>query len=115
MPFYCAYVTKTLILSDLSAHHSNWSYKTDRTELEVFDGMLEHNYSYFNNNQLTRLRLANGLLQKTSTDISFVIYDLATLFRWQVCKECLSSDHVVIKLSVTLNISRTTLKKEILK
>lgn len=98
--------SKSLILGDFNAHHTNWSYKTDRRGTLIFDSMLDNNIIYLNNGEPTRVRFVNGTLQQSAPDISFVSSDLATLFSWKVTNETLGSDHRIIKLSITIDIQR---------
>lgn len=89
----------SLIAGDFNAHHTNWSYKNDTRGLKIFDSALEYGYTSLNNGQVTRLRLVNGRLQKSSPDITFASADLAVNFNWNVISESLGSDHLVIKIS----------------
>lgn len=103
--------TKSLILGDFNAHHPNWSFKTDQRGAQIFDCMLDHNFVTMNNGSPTRIRLVNGLLQQSSPDVSFVSSDLATLLSWNVTNETLGSDHVIIKISFTMDLSRDVIRK----
>lgn len=103
--------SKSVILGDFNAHHSNWSNRMDRRGQQIFDSMLEYDFMYLNNGDPTRVRLVNGFLQQSSPDISFVSTDLATLFSWKITNESLGSDHLIIKLRININNQRQSIKK----
>lgn len=102
---------KTLILGDFNAHHTDWSYKTNRRGRLLHESMLDHSFISLNNGAPTRIRLVNGVLQESSPDISFVSSDLATSLSWKVTNESLGSDHLIIKISSTINIPLEFIKK----
>lgn len=71
---------KTLVLGDFNAHHSNWSYKTDSRGTQIFDSLIDNDLITLNDGRPTRVRLVNGVIQKSSPDISMVSSDLALKF-----------------------------------
>lgn len=93
---------KTLIAGDFNGHHSNWSIKTDSRGTQIMDSSLENGLISLNNCSPTRIKLVNGILQKTSPDISFATSDIAIKFDWKVLNENLGSDHLIIKLTITI-------------
>lgn len=103
--------TKTLIIGDFNGHHSNWSTKTDQRGIQIFDSTIEHGYYVLNNGDPTRLKLVNGVLQKTAPDISIVSSDISLFFDWRVTNESLGSDHLIVKLSTSFTSTSQCKKK----
>lgn len=102
---------KSVILGDFNAHHTNWSCRTDQRGFQIFDCMLDHNFISLNNGEPTRIRLANGCMQQSSPDVSFVSSDLGTFFTWKITNESLGSDHLIIKISGDLSLCRDVIRK----
>lgn len=94
--------SKCLIIGDMNAHHSLWSYKDDRRGDLIYTAMFENNYICLNDGSSTRVRMANSYLQKSSPDISFATTDIADQFVWRTINETLGSDHLIIKISCGL-------------
>lgn len=66
------------------------------------DSSLENSFISLNNCSPTRIKLVNGTLQKTSPDISFATSDIAIKFDWKVLNESLGSDHLIIKMTISI-------------
>lgn len=96
---------------DFNAHHVNWSCKNNSRGQRLLDASLEHNFVSLNTGEVTRAKLVNGYLQETSPDITFVTSDIAIYFKWQVTRENLGSDHLIIKYSMKFRSSRNVLKR----
>lgn len=103
--------SKTVLLEDFNGHHSNWSCKTDSRGLQIFDVLVDKNYITLNDGSATWMRMSNGVLQKSSPDISIVSSDIALNFKWSVTNETLGSDHLVIKYSTSFVSHLKNIKK----
>ncbi|GBP18007.1 hypothetical protein EVAR_16952_1 [Eumeta japonica] len=99
---FTLFSNNTLICGDFNGHHSNWSSRSDSRGEQLSDSSLENGYILLNDGSDTRVKLVNGVLQKTSPDISFVSTDIAVRFEWQVMNENLGSDHLMIKLNTNI-------------
>lgn len=93
---------KTIIGGDFNGHHGNWSTRLDARGGQLSDSSLENGHIYLNDGSPTRIKLVNGLLQKSAPDISFVSSDIAVNFEWQVINENLGSDHLFIRLNTSI-------------
>lgn len=93
--------SKTLILGDYNGHHSSWSTKTDQRGTHIFDSLIDHSFVTLNDGRPTRIKLINGILQKSAPDLSIVSSDLCLMFEWSVTNESLGSDHMIIKLKTS--------------
>ncbi|KAG7300559.1 hypothetical protein JYU34_014851 [Plutella xylostella] len=98
---------KTLIVGDFNGQHSSWAAKTDSRGSQLYDAMLDNNYISLNDGSPTRLKMVSGHLQKSSPDISFITTETSWKFHWKVLNESLGSDHLIIKMSSSLNESPT--------
>lgn len=87
---------KTIIAGDFYAHHSNWSRRADTRGSYLFDCLIDYNFVSLNDQSHTRIKLVDGILQKSSPDITFASADIALRFNWKVSNESLGSDHLVI-------------------
>ena len=94
--------SKTLILGDFNAHHTNWSYKIDTRGNQLFQSSLDNNFCILNDGSPTRFQLVEGNLRETSPHISFVSSDISLDFNWQVTNESLGSDNLIIKLTTNI-------------
>lgn len=105
---------KALILGDLNAHHTNWSYKTDTRGSQIHDALLESNFVILNDvTSYTRVKLVNNVLQTSSPDITLATHDIAIRLNWATTNENLGSDHLIIRVSTHLdrNIDYITLRR----
>lgn len=99
---------KTLIAGDLNGHHTNWSTKIDTRGGQIFDAMLENNFISLNDGTSTRVKLRNGIVQRSSPDLTLASTDIALKLNWTVLNESLGSDHLMIKITTSILKSRTT-------
>lgn len=99
---------KSIVLGDFNGHHSNWSSKTDPRGMQIFDSIMENNLVSLNDGRPTRIKIAGGRLQSSSPDISIASTDLAVKLKWNVTNESLGSDHLIIKVTIGINVPRTT-------
>ncbi|KAF9417095.1 hypothetical protein HW555_005714 [Spodoptera exigua] len=84
--------------SDLNAHHTNWSYKTDTRGSQIHDALLESNFVILNDaTSYTRVKLVNNVLQTSSPDITLATQDIAIRLNWATTNENLGSDHLIIR------------------
>lgn len=97
------YDKKTIVAGDFNGHHTSWSVKSDTRGNHLFDASMDKGLVSLNDGTPTRLRLVNGVLQKSAPDVTFTTADIAMKFYWKVTNESLSSDHLMIKLSSTLD------------
>lgn len=102
---------KSLIAGDFNGHHSNWSCKSDVRGEQLADSALDNGFIPLNNGAATRIKLVNGNLQQTSPDVTFVSSDIAVKFDWHVFNENLGSDHLIIKLKLTIPNNALLVKK----
>jgi hypothetical protein len=104
---------KSLILGDFNAHHNSSSCKTDCRGNQINNSLMDSNFVTLNNGNYTWMRLSNSTLQKSSPDISLASSDIAHKFDWMVLNETLGSDHLIIKLKISLspNISPFHIKR----
>ena len=107
--------SKTLILGDFNAHHSNWSNITNQRGNQVFDSMIDNNFIILNNGKSTRFKLVNSILQESTPDISMVSSDVGLQFNWNVSNDSLGSDHMMIKIATSNNFSPQLIKKRYFK
>lgn len=110
--FFALFPEKTLIGGDFNGHHSNWSYKTDVRGTQIADAALDNDYVPLNDGSVTRIKLVNGYLQKSSPDITFVSSDIACKFEWSVVNENLGSDHLMIKINSSLGYYQNNIIKK---
>ena len=103
--------TKTLILGDFNAHHVDWSYKTDTRGTQLYNSIVDSNFITLNDGNATRLQLVQGVLHKTSPDLSLVSSDIPFNFDWSVTNESLGSDHLIIKLCTSIQFNMNFIKK----
>lgn len=90
----------TIIAGDFNGHHSNWSFKCDSRGKQLYDSSMEHGFVSLNSKVSTRIKLVNGLTQKSSPDVTFVSTDIVLYLNWHLLNETLGSDHTIIKLSM---------------
>ena len=109
--FFSLSDSKTLFLGDYNGHHSNWSNKIDSRGTQILDVILDKNLFVLNDGTPTRFQLVNGNLRNSSPDISIITSDISMKFTWSVTKECLGSDHSIIKISSTIIVSPTICRK----
>lgn len=102
---------KTLIAGDFNGHHTNWSCKCDVRGSHLLDSSLEHGFTSINNGDPTRVKLVNGVLQKSAPDITFASCDIAIHFNWQVLSENFGSDHLIIKTAMNFNVDLNFISK----
>lgn len=102
---------KSIIAGDFNAHHTNWSFKNDSRGIQILDSAIESGFISLNDGSPTRTKLVNGVLQKSSPDITFVSSDIAIKFRWSVTNESLGSDHLIIKFTLNFERNYNTTKK----
>lgn len=96
----------SIIAGDFNGHHSNWSTKTDPRGRNIFDSAIENDFVSLNDGSPTRIKLVNGLVQKTAPDITFCSSNTALRYNWKTTNENLGSDHLILKIST--EISRPT-------
>lgn len=92
---------KTLVLGDFNGHHPSWSCKTDLRGTHIFDSLMDNNFISLNDCRPTRIKYVNGILQKSSPDISIASSDLALHLDWNVTNESLGSDHLIVKINIS--------------
>ncbi|CAH0729550.1 unnamed protein product, partial [Brenthis ino] len=109
--FFSLFNHKTIIAGDFNGHHPNWSSKEDTRGNQIFDSILENNFITINDGTDTRIKLVNGVIQKTSPDLTSVSTDLAFKFKWEVINENLGSDHMLIKVSTEIECPRKYTKR----
>ncbi|CAH0717509.1 unnamed protein product, partial [Brenthis ino] len=109
--FFSLFNHKTIIAGDFNGHHPNWSSKEDTRGNQIFDSILENNFITINDGTDTRIKLVNGVIQKTSPDLTSVSTDLAFKFKWEVINENLGSDHMLIKVSTEIECPRRYTKR----
>ncbi|CAK1553445.1 unnamed protein product [Leptosia nina] len=90
---------------DLNGHHTNWSTKVDVRGRYIFDSMIDKNFISLNDGSCTRIKLVNGLVQKSSPDVTLISADIALKFNWSVLNESLGSDHLMIKINTEMSRS----------
>ncbi|CAH2228625.1 jg6016, partial [Pararge aegeria aegeria] len=88
---------QSIIAGDFNGQHSSWSDRIDPRGNQLFDSCLQYGFISINDNSPTRIKLVNGLLQRSSPDITFCSSDIAVKMDWKVTNENLGSDHLVIK------------------
>lgn len=92
--------TETLILGDMNAHHCLWSNRSDGRGQLVYRTMFENDFMCLNDGSMTRIKLVNGILQKSAPDITFASVDIAHRLSWSVTNETLRSDHIMIEIKL---------------
>ncbi|XP_013183181.2 probable RNA-directed DNA polymerase from transposon BS [Amyelois transitella] len=102
---------RSIVAGDFNAHHTNWSTKIDTRGGQIYDSIIENDYCSLNNGTNTRVKLVNGLVQRSSPDISLISTDIALGFDWQVLNENLGSDHLAIKLRTNISANPNYKKK----
>lgn len=103
--------TQSIIAGDFNGHHSLWSYKNDRRGELIYKSMFENNFICLNDGNVTRLRFVNGVIQKSSPDITFASVDIAVKLSWETTQESLGSDHIIISIKYGFERSNTHNKK----
>lgn len=101
----------TLIAGDFNAHHTNWSYKIDQRGTQLLESSLENGWISLNNGDATRVKLVNGLIKRTSPDITFASSDISVNCDWKVFNENLGTDHLIIKIALNYLESKQYIKK----
>lgn len=94
---------KTIIIGDFNGHHPNWSNKTDSRGIQIFEALIDHNFVTLNDGRITRFKLVNNALQQSAPDVTMISSDIALKFNWTVTNECLGSDHLMIKLTTSID------------
>ena len=93
----------SLIVWDISAHHSRWDTNTNEDERgeQLADEIDAADYTILNENEATRLPTN---CRSTSTDISLASNDIALLSDWSVSTS-LASDHLPILITINSELS----------
>ena len=107
---FAKFPNKTLIAGDFNGHHSSWSCKNNTRGTQIFDALFESNLIILNDGSNTRIKIANGLSQKSSPDVSMASEDIVMKFDWNIINENLGSDHLMIKMKMELILTPFTTK-----
>ena len=90
-----------IMVGDFNSHSQTWgSYKTDSRGKIIEDLLLNDHITILNNGQPTRINPSNG--HTSAIDLSFANSSFSHKLEWQALPDIYSSDHIPIKISLTL-------------
>lgn len=97
-----------IILGDFNSHSKTWgSYKTDPRGKIIEELLLNDNLIILNNGQPTRINPSNG--HQSAIDLSISNASLSHKLEWSTLPDIYSSDHIPLKISITLPLDKSHL------